>query len=117
MMTKALRLDKLWESAPAGEGAFGAGLTAGLPEGARRYLEHAVAPGARLATAVRLLMHGEIKLRRWLPFRAEEVIRRDRGMLWSATVRMAGLPVRGFDFDRSTASWTEKARCAGGSWG
>ncbi|NOY85764.1 MAG: hypothetical protein GXP52_00490 [Deltaproteobacteria bacterium] len=42
-------------------------------------------------------MHGEIKLGRWLPFTAEQVIHRDRGMLWCATVRMFGLPVRGFD--------------------
>lgn len=97
MMTKALRLDDLWGFAPAGEGAFGPRLLSGLPEGARRYLEHAIAPGARLASAVRLRMHGEIRLRRWLPFRAEQVIRRDRGMLWSAAVRMAGMSVRGFD--------------------
>jgi hypothetical protein len=33
-------------------------------------------------------MHGEIKLGRWWPFRAEEVIRWDRGMVWHAVVRM-----------------------------
>jgi hypothetical protein len=42
-------------------------------------------------------MHGEIKLGRWLPFTAEQVISRDRGMIWSARVRMFGLPIRGSD--------------------
>ena len=42
-------------------------------------------------------MHGEIKLKGWLPFTAEQVIRRDRGMIWQAAVRMSGLPVRGLD--------------------
>ena len=42
-------------------------------------------------------MHGEIKLQRWLPFTAEEVIRWDRGMIWSATVLKNGIPIRGSD--------------------
>jgi hypothetical protein len=42
-------------------------------------------------------MHGEIKLQRWFPFSAEQVIRWERGMIWRATVRMHGLPIRGFD--------------------
>jgi hypothetical protein len=43
--------------------------TAGLPEPARRYVAHAVAPGAFVATAVRLSMHGEIKQKgNWYPF-------------------------------------------------
>jgi hypothetical protein len=42
-------------------------------------------------------MHGEIRLRRWLPFTAEQVIAPDRGMIWNATVRINGLPIYGFD--------------------
>lgn len=42
-------------------------------------------------------MHGEIKLNRWFPFSAEQIIRWNQGMIWRATVRMWGLPVRGFD--------------------
>ena len=68
-----------------------------LPEAARRYLEHAIAPGTLLASAVWLRMHGEIKLRRWLPFTAEQVIHWGRGMIWKAVVRMNGLTIRGFD--------------------
>jgi hypothetical protein len=36
---------------------------AGLSEPLRRYLSHAIAPGALVASAVRLRMHGEIKLK------------------------------------------------------
>ncbi len=42
-------------------------------------------------------MHGEIKLKRWLPFTAEQVIRSDSQMMWKATVRRNGIPIRGFD--------------------
>jgi hypothetical protein len=68
-----------------------------MPEPARRYLTRAIASGTPLASAVRLRMHGEIKLKGWLPFSAEEVIRADGDMLWQATVRQNGIPIRGFD--------------------
>jgi len=42
-------------------------------------------------------MHGEIKLKGWCPFSAEEVISWGSGMLLRATVRMRGLPIRGSD--------------------
>ena len=43
-------------------------------------------------------MHGDIKLGRWLPFRAEQVIHADRGFVWAATVPLCGMPlIRGFD--------------------
>jgi len=87
-------IDELWESAP---GAAEAAPLSGLPPAARRYLDRAVPTETPSAAAVRLRMSGEIKLGRWLPFRAEQVLRRDRQMRWDATARMYGLPVRGFD--------------------
>ncbi|HZS06518.1 MAG TPA: DUF6544 family protein [Blastocatellia bacterium] len=96
-MPGEISLDELWSSAPAAGRAFQPDQIAGLPRAARRYLEHAIAPGTPLASAVRLRMHGEIRLRRWLPFSAEQVICRDRGMIWRAGVRMYGIPVRGSD--------------------
>ena len=72
-------------------------MTQNLPTAARCYLQHAIAPTARLASAVRLRMHGTIKLQRWLPFTAEQVIRSDGEMLWQATVSRFGLPIRGYD--------------------
>jgi hypothetical protein len=96
-MTKELSLDGLWNSVLSGKRAFRSARLSGLAEAVRHYLEHAIAPGALLASAVRLRMHGEIKLKRWLPFTAEQVIYWGRGMIWSATVRMNGMPIRGFD--------------------
>jgi hypothetical protein len=69
-----LSLDALWESARSSGRSFQEAQVAALPEGARRYLLHAIAQGTELASAVRLRMHGEIKLRRWLPFTAQQVI-------------------------------------------
>ena len=96
-MTKTATLDELWESTPTSEQKFDPSHFAALPDAARCYLEHAIAPATVLASAVRLQMHGEIKLKGWVPFTAEQVIRRNRGMLWRATARMNGLPIRGFD--------------------
>jgi hypothetical protein len=79
-----------------------------LPEAARRYLEHAIAPGTPLATTVRLTMHGEIKLRQWMPFQAEQVIRAERGMIWKARVGSGLGQIRGSDRlvdGRGAMSW------------
>ncbi len=96
-MTRRSDVDYFWLSAPAGEERFDAEALRDRPDGVRHYLTHAIADGATLAAAVRLRMHGEIKLGGWRRFRAEQVIRRDRGMIWAATVRVMGLPVRGYD--------------------
>ena len=60
----------------------------------RRYLRAAIAPGTPLATAARLGMRGQIKLKGWLPFQAEELLATDQGFHWAA--RAAGV-VSGFD--------------------
>jgi hypothetical protein len=43
--------------------------------------------------AVRLRMRGEIKLPRWLPLSAEQVVLWDLGMIRIATVWMPGMPI------------------------
>ncbi len=68
-----------------------------LPNLAKRFFHHSIQAGTSLATAVRLRMHGEIKLNEWLPFQAEQVIWWPQGMVWQATVKMKGLPLRGSD--------------------
>jgi hypothetical protein len=90
-------LDALWESTPPGDRRLTDAHLAKLPRTARRYLSHAIAPDTTLARAVRLRMHGEIRLGRWWPFQAEEVIRADRGLVWCAAISMGGVPVRGAD--------------------
>jgi hypothetical protein len=42
-------------------------------------------------------MRGEIKLKSWQPFQAEQVICWHRGMIWQATAWMNGVPICGFD--------------------
>jgi hypothetical protein len=90
-------LDTLWNRALSSGQGFGPGQLDGRPDNVRRYLKHAIAPGTPLASAVRLQMHGEIKLKGWCPFTAEQVICRDGDMMWRATVRMHGMPIYGFD--------------------
>ena len=97
MSTKQLSLDALWKSAISQERIFNLDVFAHLPDAARRYLEHAIAPETKLASAVRLKMHGEIKLKAWSPFTAEQVVCWDRGFIWSATAWMNHLPIVGSD--------------------
>jgi hypothetical protein len=96
-VTGEISLDDLWNSAPAGDTAFDPAKLIALPEPARRYLAHAIAPGTPLASAVRLRMHGEIKIKRWYPFTAEQVISWSRGFIWRAEARMGALTIRGSD--------------------
>src|SRR5450432_785615 len=96
-MSKPFSLDNLWNSTVASQRAFDSAQLSTIPEGARRYLRHTIAEGTPLASAVRLKMHGEIKLKGWYPFTAEEVIRWDSGMIWRAAVRMYGVSIRGSD--------------------
>lgn len=96
-MNQAVSLNKLWESAIPQERIFSADLIQNLPPVAQRYLKYAIAPGTKLACAVRLRMHGTIKLKDWSPFQAEQVICWNRGTIWSATAWMKGLPIFGSD--------------------
>jgi hypothetical protein len=98
VMTKSISLDALWESATPTKLVFNLDKLAHLPAAAKRYLEHAIAPGTKLASVVRLKMHGEIKLKKWIPFTAEQVICWEHGLIWSATAWMNGfLPIVGSD--------------------
>ena len=90
-------VESLWKSVVPVEQTFDPQALADLPQRVRAYLEHAIAPGTPLATAVRLAMHGSIKLGRWRRFRAREVIVDGRGMIWNARLRIGGLSVRGGD--------------------
>jgi hypothetical protein len=92
-----ITFNDLWLSAPRAKEYFDPAQTSGLPGAPQRYLKHAIAAGTPLASTVRLRMHGEIKLKGWNHFSADEVIRWDRGMIWHATVRMHGLPIHGGD--------------------
>lgn len=68
-----------------------------LPEPVQRWLTHAIRPGTPLWSSVELTMHGEIRLGRWRPFRARQILAPSHGFIWAATTRVAGLRVAGFD--------------------
>jgi hypothetical protein len=97
-MTKSISLDALWDSATPTGLVFSPDKLSHLPEPAKRYLEHAIAPGTKIAAAVRWKMHGEIKLKKWIPFTAEQVVCWEHGLIWSATAWMNSfLPIIGSD--------------------
>jgi len=74
---------------PAEPGRFDPAELDGLAAPVRRHLTQAIAPGTALHTSARLTMRGQIKVGRWLPFRAHQVLDPHRGFVWTA--RAAGL--------------------------
>jgi len=71
------------------EGVFAESELAGLPDEVATYLRGAIAPGTPLAPTVRIRMRGSIKIGRWVPFRAREVLTPHAGFVWAA--RAAGV--------------------------
>ncbi|MCC7540103.1 MAG: hypothetical protein IT379_28050 [Deltaproteobacteria bacterium] len=96
-MSAAADLEALWNAYNPAPVTFDPARIAHHAEPVRRYLTHAIAPGTPLANAVRLRMHGELKLGEWCPFDAEQVIRWDRGFVWRARVTKSHLPITGAD--------------------
>jgi hypothetical protein len=70
-------LEELWDSVPS---------SVFLADERPPYVRHAILPETPKASAVRLVMRGEIRLDRWRPFRAVEVIHHRRGFVWKAKV-------------------------------
>lgn len=76
---------------------FSPDLVADLPEPARRYLLHAIAPGTPLAPAVHLQMEGTMTPTPGsarVHLTAKETLAPRCGFVWTAHARMYGLPVR-----------------------
>lgn len=76
---------------------FDPAMVAELPEPARRWLSHAIAPGTPLRRSVSLAQHGQIRLGSWRPFRATQVLAPPGGFVWAVATSIMGLPVTGFD--------------------
>src|SRR5919107_5711121 len=74
---------------PAGPGRFDPAELDGLRAPVRRHLTQAIALGTPPHTAARLRMRGAIRVGRWLPFRARQVLNPHQGFVWAA--RAAGL--------------------------
>lgn len=69
----------------------------GLPDAARRWLIHSIAPGTPLYQAAVVEMAGEIRIRRWLPFKAVQLHAPPAGYVWAARAGIGLLYVSGFD--------------------
>lgn len=76
---------------------FDPAMTESLPEPARRWLTHVIAPGTPLARAVTLHMRGHIRLGRWIRFRAVQVHAPPAGFIWAARVRWGPVWLGGYD--------------------
>ena len=72
-----------------GNAAFTGEDVAELPEPVQKYLRAAIRIGTPLVQGVHLTMRGSIKIGRWLPFRATQLINPHRGFIWKA--RVAGI--------------------------
>ncbi len=84
-------------SPPEPAGAFDPAHVDELPAPASRLLRHALRPGVPLASNVLLDMAGEIRLRRWMPFRARQVIAAGTGFVWAPRVGRRPLVITGAD--------------------
>lgn len=85
-------------SRPADEvgGSFDPACAEDLPTPIERWLRHAIQPGTPLRRRVHVTMHGEIKIGRWRPFTARQLIAPD-GYLWAADAGRFPMRVQGFD--------------------
>ena len=80
---RAVRRDWLHLAEPAGPlPAFDPAMLAGLPEPARRWLGHAIAPETPLWRSVELSMRAQIRLGRWRSFTARQVLAPPDGYIW-----------------------------------
>jgi uncharacterized protein DUF6544 len=76
---------------------FDPAMVAELPDPARRWLTHVIAPGTVLRHSVVLAQHGEIRLGSWRTFHATQVLAPLKGFVWAVTTRVMGIPIAGFD--------------------
>lgn len=77
-------------------GVFDPEALAGLPDQARRYLAHAIRPGATVPGRVTVTFSGELRLRprgRWMRFRASETLVLTSGFVFSARSWLGPVPV------------------------
>lgn len=94
MVHQKISLNSLWQPAPLSKQSFQPVEQLGLPDPVRRYLQHAISlegdaatSKTPLATAVRLKMHGEIRLKGWQSFRAELALLKKRPRLTYLSTR------------------------------
>lgn len=67
-----------------------------LPDQVALWVGHTVAEDEALPRAVHLEMHGEIRVGRWRPFTAQQILS-PSGFVWAATAGTPPMRIRGFD--------------------
>ena len=77
-------------------------MVAGLPEIARRYFEHAIAPGTPLHTAVRLKMRGTFLLddkgrHQRYAMEAQQILRPPSAFVWIPRLKSRSMYITGSD--------------------
>ncbi|MBO0692668.1 MAG: hypothetical protein J2P58_07205 [Acidimicrobiaceae bacterium] len=93
-------MDETWERlarptvSPPG---FDTAMTESLPEPARRWLTHVIAPDQPLTRAAIVSMRGQIRLGRWIGFRAVQVLSPPAGFIWAARAGWGPLWISGYD--------------------
>ena len=71
-------------------------LAAQLPEGAIRYLRHAIHPGTPIACSAQIHFHGHLRMRPrwpWLPFSAHQEIQAGQSLHFEARAWLGPLPI------------------------
>ena len=53
------------------------------PAPVSRWLRHAIAPGTPVRGGVQISMHGDIRIKKWMPFAAEQIVA-PTGYIWAA---------------------------------
>lgn len=71
--------------------------TAALPAPVQRWLTRTLPPGVPLGGRAEIVMTGGIRLGRWRPFTATQLLAPPDGLVWAAWARFGPLPVVGFD--------------------
>jgi hypothetical protein len=102
--TEMARLRAMQPNAPA---VFDPAMVADLPEPARRYFLHAIAPGTPLFTVAEIEMTGQFSLGtkeapNYLPMRARQVLASPHGFVWAMDAGSFPMTVSGSD----SGSWT-----------
>lgn len=67
-----------------------------LPVPVKRWLRHAIAADVPPCQGAKLSMHGEIKIGKWRPFAAQQIIA-PGGFIWAADAGRFPLRIQGFD--------------------
>ena len=107
--------EKAWssvvQSAKSGDRRFAAHMVQGLPETARRYFTHAIAPGTLLKTTVELEMQGTFLLGDKAKFqtyemRAEQILAPPNQFVWIPSLRSGPLHITGSDALVRGGAWT-----------